>query len=116
MVSATDHEDNKVSKAELLLKCAKIWLPKLACTGLLEYLAKVPALDHPPAFKISLRGNPLCALYEVDADLPLFPEKQVMSTPASFNTALAHLLTVDIATSLWGSLECCPRGGWVLVR
>lgn len=40
---------------------------------------------------MSLRGKPLCALYEVEyADLALFPEKQVVSTPASFNTALAH--------------------------
>ena len=59
-------------------------------------------MDHPPAFKTSLIGKPLCALYEVDADLALFPEKQVVSIPASLNTALAYLLTVDIVTGLWG--------------
>ena len=36
---------------------------------------------------MSLRGKALCTLYEVNADLALFPEKQVMSTPASFKTA-----------------------------
>ena len=62
--------------------------------------SKGPCIGPTAAFKMSLIGKPLCALHEVDADKALFPEKPVVSTPASFNTALAHLLTVDSASGL----------------
>lgn len=60
------------------------------------------ALDHPPALRISVSDRPAFALYEVEASLPLLPEKCETSTPASETIHLTHLPTVALDIDLCG--------------